>query len=197
MTRSKLLLTALISAFLYSISPVFVALDAADSATQADESTQYKGESAQYTAECTLPAEFVDPEAMAVTMANPAKFMELMALMGKPATAQALMNCSVDGKQWSTWMANMSDPNKMMNSMTAFMNPQMYLNWMTASMNPQTYQPMYSYMDPALYMQWMTASMNPQFYAAPMAKMMDPTNFQQMFEAMAKAPSYAYNTTAQ
>ena len=72
------------------------------------------------------------------------------------------------------------------------------MNWMTAMMNPNvlSQHAMTPYMNPALYTQWMTAMMNPAFYQAPMkamdpkwqqettAWMMDPTNFQKMFEGM-------------
>ena len=157
--------------------------------------------------DCNLPAAFTDPEAMAVAMANPAKFMELVALMNNPLTTQEIMECSLDSKQWSVWMANMSNPVKLMNAFVQFMNPQMYTNWMAASMNPQTYQPMYAYANPAFYMQWMTAMMNPAFYQ-PAYKMMDttwqqeglawmmnPASYQQMFESMYQTPAAEAATT--
>ena len=157
---------------------------------------------AEYTADCTGLQAFSDPEVMANTMADPNKFMELVVLMGKPETAQAMMECSTDPQQWNTWMAGMSNPTKMMNAFAVFMNPQMYMNWMAASMNPQTYQAaMNTYMNPALYMQWMTATSNPAYYQSmykfmdpkwqqqSTAWMMDPNNYQQMFTAMTQIPA--------
>ena len=200
MKLSTTTLAALFGAFALCISPMFVVL--ADSEEQ---------ENIQDTAatDCTMPAAFTDPEVMATTMADPAKFMELVALMNNPQTAQSMMQCSMDSEQWTAWMANMSNPTKMMNAMTPFMNPQMYMNWMTASMNPQTYQPMYAYMNPAFYMQWMTATMNPAFYQ-PMYKMMDPkwqqdstawmmdpTNIQKIFEGFYQPPVVAEATAAE
>ena len=123
--------------------------------------------------ECKYSAAFNDPEVMAQTMANPAKMMELFALMGNPQTAQMVMNCSTDPKTWTAWTTNYSNPTKLMNAFAAFMNPQLYMNWMTASMNPQTYQPVFGFMNPGIYMQWMTAAANPAFYQ-PMYKMADP-----------------------
>ncbi len=176
-------------------TPMFGQLQANDS--------QEPAVTAEIAADCTIFATFTDPEEFAKNMADPAKFMQLFVLMNNPQTAQTLMNCSTDSSQWNTWMASMSDPNKMMNAMTLFMNPQVYMNWMAASMNPQTYQPMFAYMNPAFYMQWMTAASNPAFYQ-PMYKMMDPKwqqestawmmdpkNYQQMFEAMTKFPVVA------
>ncbi len=146
---------------------------------------------------------YTDPEVMAAAMANPAKFMEFFALMSNPQTAYNMMECGMDSSQWNEIIANMSNPTKIMNAMAQFMNPQMYTNWMAASMNPAMYQPM---MNPAMYMQWMTASMNPAMYQ-PMFKMMDPqwqqettawmmdpNNFQQMFDAMYQVPVVAEAT---
>ena len=193
MKSYKLTITAFLLVLLISVSPLVFG-NSSESNTQINASE---------TTECNLHAAFTDPEVMAQTMADPAKFNEFMVLISNPATTQALMNCSMESKQWSVWMANFSNPTKMMNAMVPFMNPQVYMNWMTASMNPQTYQFMNAYMNPAFYMQWMTASMNPQFYA-PMYKMMDPTwaqqntawmmdpaNYMSMFDSMYNATTIA------
>ena len=101
MSRSKVLLTALVSAFLYSMSPIFTDLSASN-----DEQSE------QVTAapSCRVPVEFYDQEAMAKTAADPAKFMELMALFADPQTAQNVMQCSMNAEMWNNWMANMMDP---------------------------------------------------------------------------------------
>ncbi|MBT8112112.1 MAG: hypothetical protein KJO47_00395 [Gammaproteobacteria bacterium] len=164
---------------------------------------------AESTPECKMKA-YTDPNVMAATMADPTKFMEFMALMSNPQTSINMMNCGMESSQWNEIIANMTNPTNMMNAMSQFMNPQMYTNWMTASMNPAFYQTaMNGYMNPALYMQWMTASMNPAFYSAPMkmadpkwqqettAWMMNPANFQKMFEGMYNtAPVVADATSA-
>ncbi len=200
MKLTKITLAALFGALAICISPVFGELSEGD---------QQKDKAEQYSSSCNIPAAFTDPEVMATTMSDPAKFVQLWTLMNNPQTTQALLQCSMDSEQWSVWMANFSNPTKMMNAMIPFMNPQTYTNWMTASMNPQTYQPMYAYMNPAFYTQWMTALMNPAFYQ-PMyqmmdpkwqqestAWMMDPKNYQQMFEAMVQAPVVADATVTE
>ncbi len=161
MKLSKLTYAAIASLLALSITPVFGDLSKTDSSSQGQVSS------------CTVHPAFTDPEIMAATMADPVKFNEFMMAINNPATTQAMMNCSMDPKQWSIWTANFSNPAKLMNAMAQFMNPQVYMNWMTASMNPQTYQFMYSYMNPAFYTQWMTAAMNPQFYQ-PVYSAMDP-----------------------
>lgn len=161
MKLSKLTYSVLAGLLVLCITPVFGDLSKTDKPAENQASP------------CSVHAAFTDPEAMAATMADPAKFNEFMMAVNNPATAQALMNCSIEPKQWNIWATNFSDPVKLMKAMAQFMNPQVYLNWMTASMNPQTYQFMYAYMNPAFYTQWATASMNPQFYQ-PMYKMMDP-----------------------
>ncbi|MGH1537075.1 MAG: hypothetical protein ACRBDX_03370 [Gammaproteobacteria bacterium] len=144
--------------------------------------------------DCKMKA-YTDPQKMAAAMANPAEFMQLVTLMSNPHTAQNMMECGLDSKQWNEIIANMSNPATYMAASGQFMNPQMYMNWMTAMMNPAFYQSsMNAYMNPALYTQWMTAMMNPAFYSAPMTKMsdpkwqqdstawmMNPANFQNMF----------------
>ena len=140
---------------------------------------------------------YTDPAALATAMANPTKFMELVTLMSNPQTAQNMMECGMDTTQWNDMIANMTNPASMMAATAQFMNPQMYMNWMTAMMNPAFYtDSMSAYTNPELYTQWMTAMMNPAFYQAPMkmvdpkwqqestAWMMNPANFQKMFEGM-------------
>ena len=113
---------------------------------------------------CSVHAAFTDPAVMAATMADPAKFNEFMIAVNNPATAQALMNCSMDPKQWTAWAVNFSDPGKWMAIMTPFMNPQMYANWMTAAMNPQFYQPMYKAADPKWQQETAAWMMDPSVY---------------------------------
>ena len=95
-----------------------------------------------FSAQCSVQAEFYDPEIMANTMSDPVKFKALMAVMSNPETAQIMMSCASNPEQWNAWMAKMTDPTKMMNTMTVFMNPVFYFNWMTAFMNPQFYSSM-------------------------------------------------------
>ena len=147
-----------------------------------------------YLTQCNAPAEFLDPEVMAKTMADPAKFMQLIAELNKPATMQAMMQCSVSPEQWANMATNYADPTKWMNSMTPFMNPQTYMNWMAASMNPQTYTPFMAYMNPSFYMHWMTAMMNPAFYMQPMNQMMNSDAYTKSFESFFKFPPVAQNT---
>lgn len=189
MKYSKKALAILLSAFLLGTSAtigVFAKSDKQQDAVSSD---------------CNILATFTDPQVMATKMANPAEFMQLMTLINNPQTTQEIMECSSDLQQWNAWIANMSNPTKMMNAFAQFMNPQMYVNWMAASMNPQTYQPMYAYMNPAFYAQWMTATANPSFYQ-PMYKMMDPSwqqesvawmmnpnSYQQMFESLYQTPA--------
>ncbi len=160
-------------------------------------------------ADCKLKA-YTDPQALAAAMANPTEFMQLITFMSYPQTAKNMMECGMDSKQWNEIIANMTNPASMMAASGQFMNPQMYMNWMTAMMNPAFYQTaMNTYMNPALYTQWMTASMDPAFYSAPMkmadpkwqqettAWMMNPENFQKMFEGMYNtAPVVADATSA-
>ena len=161
------------------------------------ESKEAKQDVVDNTTDCQMKA-YADPKALTAAMANPAEFMQLMALMSNPQTTQNMMECGMDPKQWNEIMASVANPASMMAATGQFMNPQMYMNWMTAMMNPAFYQTtMNAYMNPALYNQWMTAMMNPTFYQAPMAIMadpkwqqestawmMNPANFQKMFEGM-------------
>ncbi len=116
---------------------------------------------------------FTDMEVMADTMADPAKFMELMAAVNDPHTMHVMTKCASEPVMWDTWMKGMTDFNKMSRVMTRFMNPNMYFNWMVASMNPATYHPFMKMSDPAYFNKWMTALANPTFYQ-PMTQMADP-----------------------
>ena len=120
-----------------------------------------------YSDQCLISSVFNDPNEMAKTVSDPAKFMQLITVMSNPATAQAVMGCS-NSMQMNVLMSNMSNPAKMMNAMAVFMNPAVYMNWMTASMNPQTYQPFYIFMNPTFYMQWMAVSISPSFDKFPL-----------------------------
>ncbi|MDJ0778243.1 MAG: hypothetical protein QNJ85_10295 [Gammaproteobacteria bacterium] len=116
---------------------------------------------------------FTDMEVMAEYMADPNKFMQLMAVVNDPHTIHVMTKCASEPVMWDTWMRGMTDFNKMSRAMTHFMNPNMYFAWMMAPMNPATYQPMMQMADPAYYTRWMTAMSNPVFYQ-PMTSMMDP-----------------------
>lgn len=178
MKITKLNIAILLAVIAVFVSPVFGESESTEQVTAS-------------TSDCNLPAEFVNPEAMANTMANPAKFMQLMNLMSQPQFSQQMMACSVDSNQWNVWMASMSNPASMTNAMMPFMNPQTYMNWMTASMNPQTYTVMMMpFMNPNYYAQWMTVTMNPDFYR-PMVQMMDMNEYTKMFESMYKLPVVA------
>ena len=157
------------------------------------------------TADCKLKA-YTDPAVMAQTMANPAKFMEFVAIFNDPQVPFNAMNTCLDQEQFNQIMANMSNPTSMMNASAQFMNPQMYMNWMTAMMNPAFYTTaMNTYGNPQLYMNFMTAFMNPAYYmqyADPKlatnasAWMMNPNSFTGMFTAF-QAPVVAAATPAQ
>ena len=84
---------------------------------------------------------FTDMEVMAETMADPARFMQLMAVVNDPRTMHVMTKCATEPVMWDTWMAGMTDFNKMSRTMGHFMNPNMYFNWMMAPMNPAMYQP--------------------------------------------------------
>lgn len=95
-----------------------------------------------YSAQCSVQAEFYDPEIMANTMADPYKFSRLMAVILNPDTARIMMNCASNPEQWNIWMSKFTDPKKMMNTMVVFMNPGFYANWMAAFMSAGFYKPM-------------------------------------------------------
>ena len=139
---------------------------------------------------------FTDMEIMADTMADPVKFMQLMAVVNDPQTIHTMTKCATEPVMWDTWMRGMTDFNKMGRVMGRFMNPNIYFSWMMASMNPQMYQPMMKMADPNYYNSWMTAMANPVFYqpvtslADPnwytprMNWMMNPQSMQPMFNMM-------------
>ncbi|MCP4492071.1 MAG: hypothetical protein GY820_32910 [Gammaproteobacteria bacterium] len=116
---------------------------------------------------------FTDMEVMADTMADPARFMQLMSVVNDPHTMHVMTKCASEPVMWDTWMKGMTDFNKMGRVMSRFMNPNMYFNWMMASMNPATYEPMTKMTNPAYYNKWMTAMMNPTFYQ-PVTSLVDP-----------------------
>ena len=116
---------------------------------------------------------FTDMEVMAEHMADPAKFMRLMAVVNDPRTVHVMTKCATEPVMWDTWMRGMTDFDKMTRAMTQFMNPNMYFAWMMAPMNQATYQPMMQMADPAYFSRWMTALGNPVFYQ-PVTSLMDP-----------------------
>jgi len=156
---------------------------------------------------------FTDMEVMAETMADPTKFMQLMAVVNDPRTIHVMTKCATEPVMWDTWMSGMTDFNKMTRAMGHFMNPNMYMSWMMAPMNPAMYQPMMQMANPAYYTRWMTALSNPVFYQ-PITSladpgwytprinwMMNPQSMQPMFNMMnmgnyfAPVPATAANTT--
>ncbi|MDW3094829.1 MAG: hypothetical protein R8G33_04065 [Gammaproteobacteria bacterium] len=182
MKQSKISLLSIIGIITICTTPIF------SNASAEDESKQV--EATKYTTDCNLPEAFMNAENMAETVADPAKFMQLITLMSAPQSAQMMMNCSTDSEQWGKWTKNLGDPTFKMNAAAIFMNPQVYMNWMTAMMNPQTFMTsMNTFMNPALYMQWMTAMSNPAYYQ-PMYKMMDPAWQQQSTAWMMDPASY-------
>ncbi len=114
-----------------------------------------------------------DMEVMAETMADPAKFAQLMTVVNDPRTIHVMTKCATEPVMWDTWMSGMTDFNKMSRAMGHFMNPNMYMQWMMAPMNPAMYQPMMQMADPAYYTRWMNAMMNPAFYQ-PVTQLADP-----------------------
>ena len=107
---------------------------------------------------------FTDAELMAQTIADPAKFMQLMAVVNDPRTIHVMSKCATEPVMWDTWMRGLTDFGKHANAMAIFMNPNVYMNWMMAPMNPAVHQSMMQMMDPAALNRWMVASMNPVFY---------------------------------
>lgn len=195
------------------VSASFLAIAVASSVTFANEETvnpsEHKFELAkQYYGQCTdtdssqfdtirpqLKA-FTDMEIMAETMADPAKFAQLMTVVNDPRTIHVMTKCATEPVMWDTWMSGMTDFNKMSRAMGHFMNPNMYMQWMMAPMNPAMYQPMMQMADPAYYTRWMNAMMNPAFYQPVMSLadpnwytprinwMMNPQSMQPMFNMM-------------
>ncbi|MCP4767617.1 MAG: hypothetical protein GY875_15260 [Gammaproteobacteria bacterium] len=149
---------------------------------------------------------FTDMEVMAETMADPARFMQLMAVVNDPRTMHVMTKCATEPVMWDTWMAGMTDFNKMSRTMGHFMNPNLYFNWMMAPMNPAMYQPMMQMATPEYYNRWMSAMMNPAFYqpvtslADPnwytprMNWMMNPQSMQPMFNMMNMGNTMATQT---
>lgn len=136
MKLSYTTLGALLAAFLISMSSIAVVFA---------DIEKVEGQEVAVS-DCQLE-KYTDPEVFAAAMANPAEIMKIMMIMTNPASAQNMMECSMNPEQWSVWMTRMSDPTKMMNAAIQFMNPQMYMNWMTASMNPGSFTPMFGMMN--------------------------------------------------
>ena len=146
---------------------------------------------------------FTDMEVMAETMADPARFMQLMAVVNDPHTIHVMTKCATEPVMWDTWMRGMTDFNKMSRAMAQFANPNLYFAWMMAPMQPAMYQPMMQMAQPDYYNRWMTALGNPVFYqpltsladpnwyAPRIAWMMNPQSMQPMFELMNPA-QFAY-----
>lgn len=131
---------------------------------------------------------FTDVEVMADTMADPSKFMKMMAAVNDPHTLHVMTKCAAEPVMWDTWVRNASDMNKMSRAMTRFMNPGMYFAWMSAAMNPATYEPMMKMSDPAYFNKWMIALGNPTFYE-PVTSLADPNWYAPRFAWMANPQS--------
>ena len=116
---------------------------------------------------------FTDMEIMAETMADPARFAQLMTVVNDPRTIHVMTKCATEPVMWDTWMSGITDFNKMSRAMGHFMNPNMYMQWMMAPMNPAMYQPMMQMANPNYYTRWMNAMVNPAFYQ-PITSMADP-----------------------
>jgi hypothetical protein len=54
---------------------------------------------------------FTDMEVMAETMADPAKFMQLMAVVNDPRSIHVMTKCATEPVMWDTWMSGMTDFN--------------------------------------------------------------------------------------
>ena len=152
----------------------------------AAQTTEHKFELArQYYGQCTNTEDaqfdairpyltaFTDMEVMAQTMADPARLAQLMAVVNDPRTMHVMTKCATEPAMWDTWMAGMTDFNKMSRTMGYFMNPNMYMNWMMAPMNPAMYQPVMQMGSADYYNRWMSAMMNPAFYQ-PVTSLADP-----------------------
>ena len=201
-------LLAAVSAFTLALT-VAISSSVSFASEEAANPSEHKFELAkQYYGQCTdtdsaqfdaiqpqLKA-FTDMEIMAETMADPAKFAQLMTVVNDPRTIHVMTKCATEPVMWDTWMSGMTDFNKMSRAMGHFMNPNMYMQWMMAPMNPAMYQPMMQMADPAYYTRWMNAMMNPAFYQ-PITSlanpswytprinwMMNPQSMQPMFNMM-------------
>ena len=151
---------------------------------------------------------FTDMEVMAQTMADPAKFMQLMTVVNDPRTIHVMTKCATEPVMWDTWMSGMTDFNKMGRAMGHFMNPNVMMSWMMAPMNPAMYQPMMQMANPEYYSRWMNALANPAFYQPVTAFadpawytprinwMMNPQSMQPMFNMMNMGNYFAPVATA-
>ena len=110
-----------------------------------------------YISQCNAPAALYDPEAMASTLAEPSKFIQLLETLFAPSTTMTMYECIANEEQFETVLNTMSDPEKLAASMSTFMSPQVYLNWMKALQDPATQQALLTYMKPEHYMQWLNS----------------------------------------
>jgi hypothetical protein len=133
---------------------------------------------------------FTDVEVMADMMADPAKAMKLMQIVGDPRTVHVMTKCATEPVMWDTWMRGLTDYNKMFRAMMRFTNPMIYFNWMMAPMNPQTYTAMMGMMSPENLNRWFIASMNPAFYQPFFQPMVDPGWYTPRFNWMMDPRSY-------
>ncbi len=157
----------------------FAAEEPADASTHKfDLAKQYYGQcsntdSAEFDGIRPQLNAFTDMEVMAQTMADPAKFMQLMTVVNDPRTIHVMTKCATEPVMWDTWMSGMTDFNKMSRAMGHFMNPNVMMSWMMAPMNPAMYQPMMQMANPEYYTRWMNALANPAFYQ-PVTSLADP-----------------------
>lgn len=117
---------------------------------------------------------FTDIEVMAESMADPTRFMQLMAVVNDPHTIHVMTKCATEPVMWDTWMRGITDFDKMSRAMMHFANPSMYFAWMMAPMQPATYQPMMQMAQADYFSRWMAALGNPVFYE-PITSLADPS----------------------
>ena len=181
----------LLVSFKYTIAALVVVLLISISTVVFGETNESAKQNVAAAAEDCKLKPYTDPNVMAQTMADPAKFMQFVAIFNDPQVPFRAINTCLDQEQFNQIMANMTNPAALMSASAQFMNPQMYMNWMTTMMNPAFYtSAMNTYANPQLYMNFMAAFMNPAYYtqfadpklAENATWMMDPASFQKMFE---------------
>ena len=107
---------------------------------------------------------FTDVEVMTSMMADPVKTAKLMQIVSDPRTINIMMKCSTEPVMWDTWLAGLTDLNKMFRASLVFMNPMTYVNWMMAPLQPEIYASMFGMVSADNLGRWGTALVNPTFY---------------------------------
>lgn len=114
----------------------------------------------EYMSQCNAPSALYDPEAMAMTVADPDKFLQLLEELSAPSTTMSMYECIANDAQFETVIKTMTDPEKLATSMSTFMSPDMYINWMAAMQNPETQRAFMAYMEPEHFIQWLSSVYN-------------------------------------